>query len=240
MAKQTFKPEPLQPGAAAENLAAAANETKANQSDTAAQPAAAEPAEPAKPEPTSDALTEIRANIDALLASFSTLTDRKALLDANMQLFKLNESERAELAEIHKAEQLAKLAEARNLRVAFKNDFEAALRTELAYMYETYNQSDKSQPFMDEMNAKTDATKAAGEKLVNELLTRFSASTPSKSVATGKTGESKNASKSELTGLHIANVAAGMSDAESRKALEALGHPRSTVWHAVNNYNKAK
>ncbi len=86
----------------------------------------------------------------------------------------------------------------------------------------------------DEMNAATAAAKNAFETVVNRLIGK------TKSVATGSTAATQTGGKSEILQLHLANIAAGKTDADSRAAIQAAGYPRSTVWHTINNYNKSK
>lgn len=229
----------METAAAADNAAAAPQETET----AAAETAAAETETKVVPEPESEQLTKIRTDIDNQWTEIEGLKPRTPeYTAATLKLFELQASETAEIANIKKREQELLLIEKQNQRVAlldavidaklasveFDNSVRGADGTIPAEHHERSN----------ELNA---AFKQAREVVANELLK--SLPTVRKTVAAGTTaaaGDSnKGDEKTAILAKHVANIAAGKTDAESRKLLEADGHKRSTVWHAVNNYNAA-
>jgi hypothetical protein len=114
------------------------------------------------PEPTSAKLTEIRAKQAEVFATLQGLKfGTPEQKDASLQLFKLENEEKAEIANIKKAENDAKLQAARNERLKLIDDYDSATG---------------------------DAKVAAREKLANELLARYATSSPAKRAAGGNGG----------------------------------------------------
>jgi hypothetical protein len=199
-------------------------------------------------EPNSPKLDELRAKrleFKKLARTFEPDSDDEnaALLNA----YKIEAEIKAEIANIRNAERAAEIQLKRSERIAIREQFEQALRDELDFFYMNKNPKTGTIPLekIEILNGLTDERKNRAEKLDNELVARYSASTPAKkSVAADGTpanvSPSNGAASSDILTQHLANVAAGMTDSESRKNLESAGHKRSTVWHTVNNYNKAK
>lgn len=120
------------------------------------------------PEPTSDKLTEIRGRMaDAFSKLQGTKFGTPEQKDASLELFKIENEEKAEIANIKKAEADAKVQEARNARIALLDNYDAATG---------------------------DAKVTAREALINALIPN-SASLAKKSGETG--GEAKGGSKTE-------------------------------------------
>lgn len=191
---------------------------------------------------TNDKIVELQAAKKAKFAEMVKIDPDNvdALTNANLEIFKLQKDIEAEIANMKGEERKQEIAMKMQERIKIREDFEAALLASIdansALAKIAVGKRTPEQ--IEENNAVNDALKAAREKLDNELLARYATSTPAKSVATGEPKESSD--KSKILELHLANVANNMTDAQSRKALEDAGYKRSTVWHAVNNYNKSK
>lgn len=192
-------------------------------------PANVAPAPAKMAEPTSDKLTELRAtelHHKQLARTFEIGSDEEEA--ALMEAYKTKQLIKAEIANI--ANEAAKLAldAARNERVKLLDN---VLDAYAMYISDTTNEAAKSD------------YEAKREIVANELLAKYATSKPATAKLTNtnhRMGSGDGATKDDIVALHIANVASGMDDSASRKSLEAAGHKRSTVWHAVNNYNKAK
>lgn len=244
MSKSTTAAKPAQSAALAVNETnSAPDKLSADMTEQSNKPAPAD-APPAVNEPTSDKLTAIRAEQDVLMAQQSDANlDRKQRLELNMKLFKLTSDENAEIAAIKRAEAELLLADKRNARAKLFYDAVDAIKMEYKHYYEVFSVSGKTDADIAEMNKFTDAAKTAGEIVVNELLGKLATNTPAKSVATGTTSTvngDKGAATGEIVAMHIANLAAGQSKTDSRKNIETAGYARSTVWHAINNWEKAQ
>lgn len=200
-------------------------------------------------EPTSEALTKLRADRKAKWAEVIKLDPESVEGEAGLKaVYAIDGQIKAEIANIQKAKKDEELAMARNARIAIgtsaiDDSITAALH--YATVLSKIPEAKRTQADNDAMNALTEKAKASKEKLDNELTARYAASTPAKVTTTGTAGTDKVAgTKGEKTSLlleaHLVNVAAGMTDAQSRTNLEDIhGGSRSTVWHVVNNYNKA-
>jgi hypothetical protein len=201
----------------------------------AEQKQAAEKAEADKlaAEPKSEKLTEIRGKIEAGLDAIDATKDRKEKLKLNMELFKLQSEETAEIANIRKAEQDMVIAEKRNQRAKLYYD---AVDLVVAMV----NEHNKPEATLESKQAASDAAKTAGEKVVNELLAGFKGVSTVKTVATNgaTTGGEKGATTKEILDLFIANRAAGMNDTDNKKALVNAGHKVGTIWGIVDKYKK--
>lgn len=223
----------------AKNTAAAAaapkNETNVINAEIAPeQPKSEAPAKVVPIEPQSEKLTELRSKrleFKKLARTFEpdSAEEENALLEA----YKIDQLIKAEIVAINAAEAKQKLEIARNERIALFTNALIALFGGNAEQLEA-----QIAGLTDEQKTLFDT---ASNVVKNELLAKYAGNKP----ATAKTsGDDKKAgdgaTKNDIVELHIANVASGMDDSASRKAIEALGHARSTVWHAVNNYNKAK
>lgn len=195
----------------------------------AEQPTATETTEQPKAEakqPTSPQLTELETKRSEAKAAVNTAFtetmdfDSKAVTDARNELARIDGLIKAEIAAIHAAENKAKLDEQRNKRSAMVYNL-----LDVAGVQKPYNE----------------ATISQCELIVNELLAKY----PKTSGGSGNSNASKtHGTKAEATRLHIINKANGMDDSESRKQIEASMFDgklltRSTVWHAVNDFNIA-
>lgn len=179
-----------------------------------------------KPEVTSEQLLKIRADIDAALDAQSKLTDRKARLDANIEIYKLQNLEKAEMANIARAENEKVVIEKRNERLKIADtliDFHAAMLALKA--------DKKALPA--DVTAAEEAFKTQLETVKNELLGKYANSTPAKPAA-ATNGDAKPAGSRGATGAairekYIANKAAGMSNTDAEKAIVAEGFSRGTT-----------
>lgn len=201
---------------------------KNTQAATMPAPATTEPTTPvvniAKPiEPTSPKLDELRAKkleFKKLARTFEPDSDEEN--NALMEAYKVEQLIKAEIAGIKTAEAQMELQTKRNERVQL---FDNAIA-----LYDAMNASGGEQSAIDAYNT-------AAEIVVNILIgTLATKLTPAK--VTGNKTEAP--AGGDILTAHIANIATGMDDSASRKALETAGHKRSTVWHTVNNYNKSK
>lgn len=166
-------------------------------------------------EPTSEKL-------DALMAELAELADvpeqhtklSKEWHDANMAIGKKYVEIEAEKANIRKAEAAAKLAEARNAKLALIGAFKDAIGT--------------------------DGEQAAYDALANELLSK--SATPAKKAAdtdgTAKPAGERGATSKRIRERFIANRAAGMSDTDNVKEIIASGESRGTTGAVVLAYQR--
>jgi len=166
----------------------------ANEKKPATTEAANQTAQTA-PELTSAKLVEIQGKTAEAFAKLQgTKYNSPEYKDAKLELFKLDNEEKAEIANIKRAEQDAKVAEARNARIALVDNYDKATG---------------------------DAKVAAREILVNELLARFSASSPAKKSGGEKSSGGKTKSETIADMMAAGNtydemIAAGMGDGTIR------------------------
>lgn len=197
--------------------------------------ATASPAVPAA-EVTSPKLVEIRTAMDAIFdkqATFTKETPRADKVAANVELFKLGNDEKAEIANIKKAENDAKIAEARNARVKMLDDLLAAYSANQAGIGNTKLK-------LEDKNALNDTYHKLRENVVNELLAKYAKSTPATATATGDkhaTG-TKGSTSATIREAFIANRAAGMTDTDNVKAIIASGQSRGTTGAVVLAYQR--
>lgn len=205
---------------AAANVAAPVQTEKLIDGDGAKNLATAvnKPAEPTSP--ILDELREKRLGFKKLARTFEPDSDDEN--NALMEAYKIDQLIKAEIANIKTAEAQMELQTKRNARVQLFDD-----------AIQAYNDA-QSHPEDATIKAAYDA---AREVVVNILIGSLAAKVAPVKVAGDKTAAPAG---SDILTLHLANLAVGMDDSASRKALEAAGHKRSTVWHTVNNYNKAK
>ena len=135
----------------------------------------------------------------------------------------------AEAAEAAAAAEAAK-AEARSKRLAFLTDA-------ISFAIANHMVASDKKASDEQKQTASEAAAKAYEACANELLSKFVK--PAAAAGT-KAASGRANGNGEILTHHLDNVANGKTDAESRTILEAMGFPRSTVWHAVNNYNKAK
>lgn len=204
-----------------------------------AQPATVTPPvtpPPAPAEVTSPKLLEIRAAMDAIFAkqdAFTKDTPRKDKLDANLELFKLTNDEKAEQANIKKAEADAKIAEARNARVKMLDDLLSAYTASQAAI-------GSGMP-IEESNVLNDTYHKLREEVVNQLLAKFAGSAPAKTAKDGTVTVStgtKGATGQRIRAAFIANRTTGMTDTDNVKAIIASGESRGTTGAEVLKYQR--
>lgn len=209
------------------NVAPATNDAKVNA--TAAPAATPETA----PEPTSEKLTEIRAKMDSLFASQKTITDRKLLLESNLEIYKLTQDEKTEIANIKKTESELKQQEAKNARIAMVDNLLAAHTDNLAAL-------NNDSMTLDEKNAVNDTFHSLRESVVNELLARYPKSTPAKSDGKPATDGTKGATGAAIIERFLANRNAGMDDTANKKEIETVGgFSRGTIGAVILAWQKA-
>lgn len=186
-------------------------------SDVKTTPEAAKPAI-VKPEPTSEKLTAIRAEIDAKLGIDQSKLDRKGKLDLNLEIYKLGNDERVEIANIEKAEREAKAMEARNAKISMIDELLAA------HVANNTAIGDKKMSIEDK-NAVNNKFHKLRETVVNAVL----GSKPIAAVSGDKPAGTKGATGQEIVDLYDKYRAEGKTDKEARDAIKAAGHSRGTT-----------
>lgn len=181
-----------------------------------------------KPEPTSAKLIELRTSKKAALVDARAFEpDSEGEAEKLLEAYKIDQLIKAEIANIVNAERQAELQIARNARVQLN----------IAQFVVLFGSVEAFEAKLAELDEATKLAFDAAQEAVNhELLAKFSA--PKTATKAGE-GTGKATTDGENLAAHLANIAAGMTDAQSRKALEEAGVPRSTAWHTVNNYNKS-
>lgn len=168
---------------------------------------------------TSEKLTEIENRLNALLDTDQSKMDRAAKLKINLDLFALQNDEKAEIASLKKAESEAKVQEARNAKTKLVDDFGAAA-------IENYIASNDKKLSIDDKNAKNDTFHKLRENVVNAVLGSkpVTASTGT-ATATGTKGETGT----KIRDRYIALKAEGKTNTEAEKAIVAEGFSRGTT-----------
>lgn len=185
-----------------------------------------------KPAPTSAKLLELQA-----AAKQHKLNARNFDVDSDeetaelLAAYNIGLQIKAEIANIVLAEKTAEMQLKRNERIALNNAQFVAL----------FGTAEAFEAFKAAMTAEAADTFIAAKTIVdNELLAKYAAVTPTKAKAAETTGTKAATTDSAANeAMVIANIAAGMTDNQNRAALQAAGIPRSTAWHALNNYKKA-
>lgn len=188
--------------------------------DATTPDATPEPEKPAEVVYESEKLTAIEAEIEAQMTVLDGMTVRQpSFIDETMKLHKLYANKDAEIAAIKRNLQDLKNIEKRNARVKLRMDYEALLRAEIAFQYANSTNGVLNEGMIEEMNALTDATKAAAEIIDNELIKGFAGATPSKSVATGATAATggKGTITAQILELLPALYQSGKTGADVRK-----------------------
>ncbi len=183
---------------------------------------------------TSDKLIELRKQrLDFKLLARTFEPDSDAENDALMNAYKIEQQIKTEIATIKTEHAKMVLDAERNKRVALNTKQFVIL----------FGSDDLFKQYLNGLTAEQRAEFTTANEIVNnELLSKFGKSVTSKpttgTTTAGQTADGAN--KSDIVTQHIQNVANGLSDSDSRKQIEKLGFARSTVWHAVNNYNLSK
>lgn len=175
-----------------------------------------------------------QATIKTLGTSMATLeVGSKEWLDANLEIYKINQLIKAEQAGLLKIAHEQEIAEKRNARIVLADNLVSAA------VHHTKIHATKSST-ADDKTAADDALAAASEVVKNELLAKFAVSTPSKSVATGTTAVAggKGATTLAIRAAFDANRASGMSDSANIKAIIDSGFSRGTTGAVVLAYQK--
>lgn len=174
-----------------------------------------------KPEPTSEKLTAIRAEITKLediQITWTKATPRDERLKLNLELFKLGNDEKAEIANIEKAEREAKAMEARNAKISMIDELLAA------HVANNTAIGDKKMSIEDK-NAVNNKFHKLRETVVNAVL----GSKPIAAVSGDKPAGTKGATGQEIVDLYDKYRAEGKTDKEARDAIKAAGHSRGTT-----------
>jgi hypothetical protein len=161
-------------------------------------------AAPVVAEPQSAKLTELRATYATLWATMiKQVAGSKEAMTASLDVFKTQKLVDAEIANIGKAAADAKLAEQRNARAKMADDLIAAVKA-----------------------GNADNIAAARELVVNELLAKYSHSSPAK---TGTGTGTKGATSGAIREILLAEIASGHTVTDAKKAAEAQGYSRGTT-----------
>lgn len=148
----------------------------------------------------------------------------KEAKDAKLAFLKIEAEMKGEESSLVKAANEAKIAEARNQRIALVKTLLDAHNAILT--------APKS--VTAEAKAILQSTfDTAREVVENELLAKFASSKPAKIADNGETATTGRNTESKAAILELYH--AGKTHAE----IEAAGFARSTVWHTINNYKKA-
>lgn len=197
----------------------------ANEQKPSATPAPVAPATPA-PAPTSEKLTDIRAKIDAALNTDQSKFTRDQKLAINMQIFELGQDEKTEIANIKKAENEAKIQEARNAKIKMIDDLLAA--------HDANNAAIKSKMTIDEKNSVNDTFHKLRENVVNAVL---GSKPTSAAVGAGTTGTRGETGK-KIVARYLELKAEGFYITEAKKRIEAEGFARGTVGAEILKYQR--
>lgn len=183
---------------------------------------------PAAPPLTSEKLTGLIADQKAAVEKMDAEKDFDKKLELNMELFKIGEAIKTEKAAIQKANVAAAVKEAQDKKLAFVINFEAAVLADAKV------QAGKGTA--DEKTASSDALTAQRTELQNIVLGTTKIATVAK-VSNSAAG-TKGAKGAEIIALHTANLAAGMTPTESKKAIVDGGHSRGTTGAVVLAWEK--
>ena len=184
---------------------------------------------PPAPELTSEKLTELKLAQIAKDAEITAEKDFEKRLELTKQQFKIGNDIAAEIAAIQKANIAAKLKEAQDAKLAVVTNFEAAVLADAKV------QAGKGTA--DEKAASADGLTALRTELQNMVLGTVAKPAGAPKAEGAATG-TKGAKSAEIVALHVANLAAGMTPTESKKAIEAAGHSRGTTGAVVLAWEK--
>lgn len=150
--------------------------------------------------------------------------DDKPVLDANLEIFRLQNLIKNEQSKLDKLAKDQELSEKRNARVALADNLINAVLA--AYG-------------ITERNTENDAQFKSQEDVVkNELLAKYATSTPAKKESDGSTTASKGATSQAIRERYIALTGEGKTSTEAIKAIIAEGFSRGTTGAVVLAYQK--
>lgn len=204
------------------------HEHEANNVNAAAAPeaAAAQPEkqpEAAAAEPTSEKLKALISEAKQLFEASKTLEyGTPAFNDNELARFNATKAIAAEKIAIAQAAREAEIEAKRSAKLALLH---AAIDAEIAATNEPDN---------DEL---AKAANEAFDVVANLLVGTI---TPTTAKASSSSSSRTSGSRDEIIAQHVKNVAAGMTDGQSNKQLREMGYKRSTVWHAINDFNHSK
>ena len=178
---------------------------------------------------TSEKLTALKSEQIAKDAEIMAEKDFDKRLEMSKQMFKITNDIAAEIAAIQKANIAAKLKEAQDAKLAVVTNFEAAVLADAKV------QAGKGTT--DEKAASADSLTKLRTELQNMVLGTVAKVAGADKTAGAATG-TKGAKSAEIVALHVANLAAGMTATESKKAIEAAGHSRGTTGAVVLAWEK--
>lgn len=209
-------------------------QTKAEKQAELVKPATTnEPAttQAVKPEPTSEKLEELKKAKSAAMASAASAQiagDEKAAEDKFLEVYKIGEDIKRELAAIkqHEAELLKKEKEAAIVKL---------LDDQNAAYHAAQLSIGNDKMTLEEKQALSDDYRAKYEVVVNRLLGSRPASTATKTASAGTRG----ATSSEIRQMILDGLAKGQSITEVKADIKAAGYARGTVDTTATNMKKA-
>lgn len=203
---------------AAENEAAAKAKAEAEAAEAAKKAA----------EPKSEKLTALRADLLATKTAVKSLAADSPEEDAAFtKIYKLGEDIKAEIAEIGKQKAAAEQKEREAVVIA---EFDAAVQAS--------KDSDKvaaSDASAEDKNAAYAHAQSLRETICNKLLGK--AKPVSGGTGTASKGTAGQTTK-EILDLITANRAAGMNDADNKKAVANAGYAVGTIWGILDKFKK--
>lgn len=178
----------------------------------------------------SQAIIDLEKQIEIVAEGMAThKIGTKEWLDGNLEVYKLQQAIKVQIANEAKEAKEKEVAEKRNARVAL---VDVLIESHLATLKA---EKDKALS-IEEKNVIYDNFKKVRENVVNELLAKYATSTPSARVDGGAPkGEKSEAIRKILND----ETAAGKTMAEAKKTAEAAGYTRGTVGTIATEMQKA-
>lgn len=174
---------------------------------------------------TNDKIEALRKSYAEKFASMATLTDHKQQQAAMLETFKINSEIESEIKTLKTTEIAAATEAAKQARLTLLTDVLAA-QLVLAQLPKNANEADK--------NSATDKFNSAKTAIEDVLLSKFAHVKKAANVTEGdKPAGNKGATGAEIVSLHVANLAGGMTPAESKAAIVTGGHSRGTTGAVV-------
>lgn len=178
---------------------------------------------------TSEKLTELQNTRSGLLAAIRNETDEDKAFELNQELFGIGQQMKAEVARLKAEEARAEAEAKRAAKIG-----ELTKLVDLAIANDKVA-SDKKATEEDKAAAKL-ALDAQFDVIANQILGSVPKVAAVKSAGTGEGG--KKGTSAEIVEKHQANLAAGMTSTDSKKALVEAGYSRGTVGAAVLAWEK--
>lgn len=180
-------------------------------------------------EPTSEALTALNVKLSAAKkAAISAPEDTKEQDEAFMEVYKVKEEIKVEIANIRKTEAEAAQKERNAGIVKLYDDSEAAA-------IEVFKSIGNDALTLDEKNAISDNAKKLREIVVNKLLGQ---APKGATAGTANSGGGSGETTKKILALITENRAKGMNDADNKKAVADAGFAVGTIWGILDKFKK--